>query len=403
MNCAICASRDIATVLDMGEMALAGGFLKREQFAAEKRYPLRLGFCRTCKSLQVLDRVGPEQLFGTYFYRSSTSEAARAHFAQYARSLVDRFRPGVVVEIGCNDGVMLEPLSQMVETVIGVDPSDAARNVSIPRVAVWRSYFNEHAARQIGKADLIVANNVLAHVENLNEVMRGVRAMLNPGGALVMECHYLGSVLAGQYDAIYHEHVFYHSLISLENLCRMWGLEVFDVRAIPTHGGSMRYFIGRRGEHHVEPRVDELRHEELQRGMDREETYTSLETKALDHRRVLMGLLNRLKRERASIVGYGAAGRANTLMQWCGFEGHLDYVVDDCEAKQGFYTPGTHYEIRSPDELERDPPDCLLVLAWPYLSEIRERVVSFHGNVIMPMPEVAMHRFYVQGGERMVA
>lgn len=387
MNCAICAGTDVKVVLDMGDMALAGAFLKPYQFADEKVYPLRVGFCRTCRMLQVLDRIGQEQLFGRYFYRSSVPESTRLHFERYAEELVERFLPGTVVEIGCNDGVMLRPLAARVETVIGVDPSDAARELRIPRVAIWRSYFSAQAARQIGKADLIVANNVLAHVENIHEVLRGVREMLEPGGVLAMECHYAGSVLAGQYDAIYHEHVFYYSLASLEYLCRLWGLQVFDVAPQPVHGGSMRFYIGHVGKHDVAEAVRTLREQERANGFYEESTYVALGLRALDHRRQLMGLLNRLKRERWEIAAYGAAGRANTLLQWCGVEG-LAYVVDDCEAKHGYYTPGTHVEIRPTAALQTDPPDCVLVSAWTYYDEIAPKCGDLPLIVPMPTPHM---------------
>lgn len=391
MNCAICYGRRIHQVLDLGDMALAGAFVKREDFRDEKVYPLRLGFCESCALLQVLDRA-PAQ-FERYFYRSSTSATARAHFKAYASEVVERFRPSRVLEIGCNDGAMLQPLAELAEKVIGVDPSNAAADIR--GVDVWRSYFDERVAKQIGKVDLVLANNVMAHVENLHQVAKGIRWILNPGGALVMECHYLGSVLAGQYDAIYHEHLFYHSLVSLERFFRMWGMEVFDVQPSSLHAGSMRYFVGRAGEHAVEPAVARLRDEELLKGFGEEATYRALAVKMLEHRRSLCELLRRLQRERATVIGYGAAGRANTLLQWCGIE-RINFVVDDCREKWGFYTPGTHIQILSPAEFAESwhYVDYVLVTAWSYLDEIAPKC---HGiPLIVPFPEPRIVRAEVR-------
>lgn len=397
MNCAVCYSRDVGVVLDLGEVALAGAFLKPGRFATERFYPLRVGRCRSCLAVQVLDRVAPHELYGDYFYRSSTSASARAHFRRYAEQIVERFRPQSVIEVGCNDGVMLRPLAERVPEVIGVDPSRAA-SVHVPGAEIWRSYFTRAVAKEIGKADLIVANNVFAHVENISELMHAVMTSLNSRGVFVFECHYLGAVLDGQYDAIYHEHVFYHSLISLQRLFAMWSMEIFDVEPVDRHGGSMRYYVGKVAAHDVTDAVAALAEQEWARGFHRDETFERLHVCMQDHRRALMDLLNRLKRERCTVAGYGAAGRANALMQWCGIDS-LAYVVDDCESKHGYHTPGTHFEIRPPAALQEDPPDWLLVLAWTYHDEIAKRCAGFEGHVISPLPEVSVTRFT----ERMVA
>lgn len=383
MNCAICYDPNLEIVLDMGEQALAGAFLKPEDFAAERFYPLRLGMCRSCHAVQVADRVEPSELFGRYFYRSSSSATGRAHFAAYADEIVQRFQPRTVVEIGCNDGVMLRPLLGMAETVIGVDP-----NATVPFLGaeIWRERFTERTAKRIGRADVVIANNVFAHVENIHEITRGVRQMIGTVGVFVMEVHYLGSVLEGQYDAIYHEHVFYHSLIGLQRHLRLWGMRVFDVKPIGIHGGSLRVYACALNAHRPETEaVAQLEQEERARGLHKADAWQRLLVRMQDHRRFLMEPLNRLRRERQKVVGYGAAGRANTLLQWCGMQDQLAYVVDDCEAKHGFYTPGTHFEIRPPAALEEDRPDYVLVLAWTYRDEIGAKVRQ---PLIVPFPAV---------------
>lgn len=384
MNCAICYGRDMAPVLDLGEMALAGAFLKPEQFGAERFYPLRVGFCRTCFSVQVQDRVSPAELYTNYFYRSSTSKEARKHFARYAGELIGRFSPRTAVEIGCNDGAMLKPLAERVERVIGVDPSAAAAELDVGGAHIWRSFFGERSARVLPKADIVIANNVFAHVEDIHDFTRGVRTLLAPDGVFVFECHYLGAVLAGQYDAIYHEHVFYHSLIALQNHFRFWGMQVFDVKPVERHGGSMRFYVCKQGTRVIEPAVEALSKVEIARGFHREEAYKPFSASVFDHRRSLFELLSRLSREGAKVAAYGAAGRANTLLQWCGVNS-LEYVVDDCPAKHGHYTPGTHFEIRPPAALEVDRPDYVLVTAWTYLDEIRPKCGGL--PLIVPFPK----------------
>lgn len=384
MNCAICYGRELEIVLDMGEMALAGAFLKPDGFASERFYPLRLAICRGCHAVQVADRIEPESLFGRYFYRSSASSTGRAHFGAYADEILQRFQPRTVVEVGCNDGVMLKPMRGMVDTLIGVDPN---ATIAFDGIEVWRERFTEKTAKRIGYADVVIANNVFAHVESIHEITRAARRLIGSHGVFVLEVHYLGSVLEGQYDAIYHEHVFYHSLIGLQAHLRLWGMRVFDVKRVGIHGGSLRVYVCAIGAHRPESEeVWKLEQEERSRCFHKPEAWQRLELQMLEHRRRLMEPLNRLRRERAKVVGYGAAGRANTLMQWCGMEeGHLAYVVDDGEAKHGFYTPGTHFEIKAPGALAQDRPDFVLVLAWTYLQEIAGKVRQ---PLIVPFPSV---------------
>ena len=387
MNCLLCYSQNVAEVIDLGEMALAGAFLKPEGFTSEKRYPLRLGFCRNCGCLQALDSA--PSLFERYFYRSSVSETARAHFERYAREVVRRFHPKSALEIGSNDGVMLRPLVGLVDDVVGVDPSNVAWEARVQGARIIPAFFTEQIAKTLGQFDLIVANNVLAHVANVHEVMRGIHRVMGSRSVLVFECHYLGSMIAGgQYDAIYHEHVFYHSLYTLQKHFAAWGMVIFDAEPVKLHGGSMRFYVCKPGAYEPSDAVHRLREKELSQGLHLEATYRRFGLAMLDHRRGLCELLARLRREGARIAGYGAAGRANTLMQWCGID--LDYVVDDCPEKHGFYTPGTHIEIRPPEALNEDPPDYVFVTAWSYLDEIRGKCRDL--PLIVPMPEPRIER-----------
>lgn len=311
--------------MDLGRVALAGGFLAPEQFHAERTYALHLLFCRDCLALQVAESVPPAELFGRYFYRSSTSRTLREHFAAYAADLAARFAPRKVVEIGCNDGAM--------------------------------------------------------------------RAMLGDAGVFVFEVHYLGDMVRdGQYDAIYHEHRFYWSLLSVEQLLARHGLQVFDVQPQRTHGGSMRFYVAPTGARRVLPQVTRLRMAEQFQLLDWAGTYERFAAEAIEHRHQMRGLIGRLRKNGHTIAAYGASGRANTMLQWCGIgPGDIAYIVDDCPGKQGLYTPGSHIPIRHPSVLTEREPDWLLATAWTFLDEIADRARGYRGGLLVPFPHVMAH------------
>jgi methylation protein EvaC len=405
--CAFCGGRALQPIIDFGDVALAGAFVKPPQFATEPRYRLRVVFCTDCLALQLPDVVDPAQLFANYFYFSSAIRSLREHFLDYASEVVARFlRPehATVVEIGCNDGILLKPLADHgVRTAIGVDPAtNIVQTIGDPRITIVNDFFGSAVARRIrdkhGAADLIVANNVYAHIPEINDVTRGVGELLAPNGVFVFEVHHLGSVLRGlQYDMIYHEHLYYYSLLALENHLRRHGLKVFDVKRIPIHAGSIRYYVCRadsRWAKTVTNRVDLLRQDELAQGLDRVETFQHFAAEIAQRKDILMRYLERLRKAGKCVAGYGASGRANTIIQYCGIgRDHLDYMIDDAPAKWGYYTPGSHLEIRSSEALQKDPPDCLVVFAWGYLYEIAEKCKPYldrGGRLLTPLPEVRL-------------
>lgn len=374
--------------MDFGSVALAGAFLKPGGFPSEKRYPLTLEFCESCLLLQVGQQVRPETLFDHYFYFSSATETMRKHFEAYARQIVDEFHPSRVLEIGCNDGVLMRPLKALGVSVLGVDP---ARNVTGDDVI--SAYWGSEVAKDLGRFDLIVANNVFAHIEDINDAVAAVDSCLTEDGAFVFEVNRLDSMVADlQYDWIYHEHRYYYSLMALEILLARHGLEVFNLRWIGTHAGSIRYYAGKQGCHKVMRSVEEQRSRERWHGLDRLETFLEFAARADDHRKTLRTVI-----AGKSVAGYGACGRTNTMLQWCGF-GPQDvaYIVDDAPAKQGFYTPGTHIPIVGRAQF-LPTVDVIVVFAWSFLREIAPKLRTFHGEVVIPLPHVYHHR------ERMVA
>lgn len=406
--CAFCNSKRLGLVMDFGEVGLAGAFLKPEQFATERTFPMRLHFCKDCYAVQVTDKVPADFMFKDYFYFSSSIATLREHFKDYAAEVTKRFlvpASATVLEFGCNDGVLLRPLAdQGIRTVIGVDPaSNVVATIDDARVKLINNYFTEAVARQVvgdyGKVDLIMANNVYAHIPDIQGTTRAVAAALHPDGVFAFEVHYLGKVIEEmQYDMIYHEHRCYYSLLSVMNHLARYDMMVFDIKAIPIHAGSIRFYACKTGSKHgraVSPAVTALEAEERARGLDRYETFQKFSAAVAAHRDRLIELLAGLRRQGKRIAGYGASGRANTIIQYCGISHDLlDYMIDDAPAKVGFYTPKSHFEILPGSILNRDnPPDYLLIFAWTFFDEIRKKNRNYlarGGRMILPLPEVSV-------------
>lgn len=404
-TCAFCDSAALEKIIDFGDVALAGGFLKPEKFKSEQKFPLRVHFCRDCYALQVLDIIDPEILFADYFYFSSAIQSLRDHFIDYADEVVPRFLDpanATAVEIGCNDGILLKPIADHgVRKVIGVDPAtNIVSTINDPRITIVNTFFSSAVAARIraehGPAQLIVANNVYAHIPEINDVTHGIAGLLDDDGVFVFEAHYLGSVVKGlQYDMIYHEHLYYYSLLSLENHMARHGLVVFDVKSISIHGGSMRFYVCRKTSKHarkVSAQVHRLRKEELEQGYDRVECFEQFASEIALRKDRLMALLAEARSKGLRVAGYGASGRANTIIQYCGItDQHVDFMVDDASAKWGFFTPGSHIEVAPRERLATTPPDYLLIFAWAYLNEIAKKCRDYleqGGKLLTPLPEV---------------
>lgn len=404
-RCAFCEAEGLVEVIDFGDVALAGGFLKEEAFARESKFRLRMCFCPSCYAVQVPDKVDPSLLFADYFYFSSAIRTLREHFNDYATEVVARFvtpHHATVLEFGCNDGILLKPLAdQGIANLIGVDPAlNILKTIDDPRINTVHGFFNESLAEELigrfGKADLVLANNVFAHIPDINGVTRAVEKILKDDGVFVFEVHYLGKIIQDlQYDMIYHEHLYYYSLLAIENHFARHDMTVFDIKPIPIHGGSMRYYVCKKNSFHakdISVRVHNLRNEERALGYDRAETYTTFAANCADRRQRLMDLLTRLRAKGRKIAGYGASGRANTIIQYCGIgREHLEYMIDDAPAKHGYSTPGSHLMIRSNDVLRTDPPDYLLIFAWSFFNEIAAKSADYvaqGGRLMVPLPDV---------------
>jgi methylation protein EvaC len=406
--CKFCDSTNLGLVMDFGEVGLAGAFLRPEQFATEKTFPMRVHFCKDCYAVQVTDMVPADVMFQDYFYFSSSIGTLRDHFKAYAAEVTKRFLdPGhaTVLEFGCNDGVLLRPLADNgIRTVIGVDPaSNVVATIDDPRIKIVNSYFTEDVARRVvadhGHVDLIMANNVYAHIPDIQGTTRAISQALGPDGVFVFEVHYLGKVIDEmQYDMIYHEHLYYYSLLSVMNHLARYDMMVFDIKPIPIHAGSIRFYTCKKGSKHaasVSPAVTELAVKERARGLDRFETFREFSDTVAGHRDDLMQLLAELRGKGKRIAGYGASGRANTMIQYCGISrDDIEYMIDDAPAKTGYFTPRSHFKIIPSSVLtQADPPDYLLIFAWSFFDEIKKKNSAYlanGGRMILPLPKVSI-------------
>lgn len=391
-SCRGCGSPDRRELLRLGEMPLADSLVGPGDFdRAEPRYPLTILYCPNCWLVQTRENVAPEVLFGSdYPYYSSGSEGWVEHCRENAHRIVAERgldASSLVVEIGCNDGAMLQAFREKDVPVLGIDPaSGPAAEARAGGIEVIEAFFTRAFARQLDrKADVVIANNVLAHAPDLAGFIAGIRDILEPSGLAVLEVPYVGDLIEKRaFDAMHHAHHCYFSVTSLRDLLRQAGLFLNDVERIDTHGGSVRLFVETRGA--PLRSVDTLVREE--KGLERK--YYGFADRVGDVQRDLVRLLQHLKREGHRIAAYGAGAKGTILLNASGIGSDLvEYVVDRNEHKQGRYLPGVHLPVYGPERLLTDAPGYLLLLAWNHADEIMEQQAEFHrrgGRFIVPIP-----------------
>ncbi len=402
-ECRFCGARLEQTFVDLGSSPLCQRHIEPERFnEMEPTYPLHVWVCGRCFLVQLEEYVSPTEIFSDYAYFSSFSDTWLNHARRYAQAMTERLRLGsasLVVELASNDGYLLQFFKEQSIRVLGVEPAanvaDAAIGKGIPTVV---RFFGRDAARDIsrehGPADLIAANNVLAHVPDINDFVGGARVLLGPRGVVTMEFPHLARLMEhNQFDTIYHEHFSYLSFTVVERIFAAQGLTLFDAEELPTHGGSLRIFARHveNASHPVGPRVAALREREERDGVRSPERYAEFGDRVKGTKRRLLALLIDAKDRGKSVAAYGAPGKGNTLLNYCGIRtDFIDYTVDRNPKKQGNYLPGSRIPIRHPDEIGRTRPDYLLILPWNLKDEIMTQnafIRDWGGRFILPIPD----------------
>jgi SAM-dependent methyltransferase len=402
--CRSCGVRHGELILDLGQQPLANNLLRPEDLAKpEPRFPLRLFVCPACWMVQITDLVPPVALFSEYLYFSSFSDAMLQHARNAAARYVDDFGLGpesLVVEIASNDGYLLKNFVAAKVPCLGIEPAaNIARVAREQGIETLVEFFSETLARQLAagnrSADLILGNNVFAHAPNPNDFAAGLRALLKPGGRVILEFPYGVEMIAqGEFDTIYHEHVFYFTLTALQPLFHRHGLTIFHVERLPIHGGSLRIFAGHAGAHPVQVSVTALEAEEARLGVATAPYYAGFARRVTETKRALCELINQLKQQGKSIAAYGASAKGSTLLNYCGLgQAALEFVADRSTYKQGRLTPGTHLPILPTGQLLARMPDYTLLLTWNFADEILRQQAEYRqrgGQFILPIPEVTI-------------
>ena len=403
-SCRLCASPLTFTFADLGMSPLANSFVEPERSSATERfYPLHAFVCDKCLLVQLEEFESPAEIFSDYLYFSSYSPAWVEHARQYADLIIDRFKFGPdsqVVEIASNDGYLLQHFQNCGVPVLGIEPAKnvakVAREKGIPTREI---FFGAETARRLRSegyaADLLLGNNVLAHVPGLLSFVEGLKILLKPDGVITLEFpHVMQQIRHGQFDTIYHEHFSYLSLLVVEGVFERFGLQVFDVEEIWTHGGSLRVY----GKHledatkTVSDRVAELRAAEDNAGLKKIETYTGFSEQVQRTKRDLLAFLETARQQGKRVAGYGAPAKGNTLLNYCGIGSELvQYTVDRSEHKQGKLLPGTHLPIYSPERILQDKPEYVLILPWNLREEISSQMSAIRewgGQFVVPIPRI---------------
>lgn len=371
----------------------------------EPFYPLHVFVCEKCFLVQLEEYVSPDHIFTEYAYFSSYAESWLEHCRNYVNQMVDRFaleQQSLVTEIASNDGYLLQYFVKKQIPVLGIEPAANVAKVAVEKgVTTLVKFFGCQLAAELAaagrQADLVIGNNVLAQVPDLRDFVAGIKLLLKPRGALTLEFPHLLQLMEGnQFDTIYHEHFSYFSFLAAEKIFEAHGLTLYDVEELPTHGGSLRIY-GRHSEDSskpVTPRVTSLKSKEADYGLGRLEVYRTFGERVKKTKRDLLQCLIRAKGAGKSIVGYGAPGKGNTLLNYCGIgKDFLDYTVDRNPYKHGRFTPGTHIPIYTPDKIRETRPDYLLILPWNLKSEIMQQmsfIKEWGGEFIIPIPEAAI-------------
>lgn len=400
-DCRLCHSRNLELVLPLAPSPLPDAYVPASQLdVPQPSYPLDLYLCRDCGFAQLLDIAQAAAIYVDYIYETVSSLGLDEHFDAYAQDVVDRIGPppgALVVDVGSNDGTLLKAFRKRGFTVLGIDPArEIARAATAAGVETLSEFFTVDLARRLradrGPAAVLTANNVIANIDDLDEVADAVRELLASDGVFTFESFYLGDLIRNMvFDFIYHEHISAFAVRPVERFVRRFGLELIEVQRVPTKGGSLRYTIQLEGgPRPVTPSVAELAREEEEQGLDRPEIFHEFAERIERARRDVLEYLRPRRERGATIVGYGASATTTTLVHHFELGPLLDYFVDDYEAKQGLYSPGLHLPVLPSDDLAERRPDVVLICAWRYWEPIVRKHARYReqgGTFVVPMPE----------------
>ncbi len=402
-SCRLCNSSKIVPVLNLASTPPANAFVPKDKLLIEQqKYPLALHFCENCFHVQLTDVVDPKELFEDYVYVSGTSPVFVEHFCNYAKQIVNKYKPSkdnYVLDIGSNDGTLLKFFKEMGYSVIGVDPAkEISQQACKEGINTINDFFDFETSKKIkdqfGLASLITANNVFAHCDDLAGITKAVSSLLCPDGLFVFEVSYLVDVYQKTlFDTIYHEHLSYHSVLPLISFFKDNNMELIDVEKVNTHGGSIRCFVKNKStQREINPSVETFVKLEKSLGFDDSSTFINFQKKVEYRKKELNDFLCEIKSNKKTIAGFGAPAKATTLMYEFGLNNDiLDFIVDDSPLKQNLFSPGLHIPIYSSSYIKTFKPDYLLILAWNFSESIIKKNREFQesgGKFIIPLPNL---------------
>lgn len=395
----------LAEIIKFGPQPLGNGFLEAKNFKHEYFYSMEAGFSEVSGMFQLIEQPAPEKMFHSHYaFFSSTSRYMQNHFLKFSDQVLQKFSEKsddpFVVELGCNDGILLKHFSQKKIRHLGIEPSqNVARIAASQGVQTISEFFSEDLAERIldknGPADFFLSANVMCHIPNIQSVARGIKLLLKPNGLLIFEDPYLGAIIEKtSYDQIYDEHVFLFSALSVQALFRAVGMELVSVEPQKTHGGSMRYTLAHAGAYPPDPQIKLIVDQEKNLGLDRVSGFSFFAKKVEQSKNNLISCLTELKRNGKTVAGYAATSKSTTILNYCKIGPELiSCIYDTTPSKHGKFSPGMHIPIRPYEEFVRQPPDYAFLFAWNHAEEIMAKEQGFMANGgkwITHVPEVAV-------------
>lgn len=389
----------ITKFFSLGKMPLVNSFLTLDEISKEKKFDLSIGFCPKCYLVQLIKTVDPEELFRKYLYLSSVTKSIVDHSKKTSDYFIERFKlnsNSLIVEIGSNDGVNLQFYKDKGVKVLGIDPAkNIAKIANRKGIKTLPEFFNLDLAKKIEKegmkADLIYGANVFAHVPEIVDFVEGVKTILKSTGTAVFEFPYVKGLLENKFDTIYHEHVFYYSIIALKNLFDKAKLEIYDVEQIPMQGGSLRIFVSHKKYFKISVNVKKLHDQELKEGYNTLKRFQEMAKDVNVLKKETMQIIKNIKNDKKSIAAYGIPAKGVILLNYFGIAKYLDFIVDKSPAKQGLYVPGVHMLIDSPSKIREENPDYLFLLPWNIAEEVLNEFEWYRkqgGKFIIPIPKL---------------